>query len=572
MGVQRTTRFSPAARATVELVHGLSFMAGAGRMFKRWLVVLGLVLAAWGSVAGEPAAAGVAAAVDGVAAVRRLTLPECVSLALAGNRRRGASRHAVSMAEAQHRQALSGYWPQVHFSGGFLRLDEAANFVFPATTVPVPAGAIAVPAGSVNVPAFAVTIPAGVLGPGVPAADVLVPVPAQTVTTPGQVVTTPAHDLAVPEQEVDLVGQSSWLVSVQGQYLLWDGGWRRALREQAWQGVRAAREASRRTDLEVLESVTRLYWGAVLAARLKQEGDETLERMEATLSLTERLYQEGAGRIRKTDYLENRLVVEALRSAVALLERNVAMSRAALANTLGLSWRASVCPADETVPYVPLEGSLDELVADAYIFNPDWARMEASVSAAEAEVRAERAGHAPKVVLTGTLNGWWNRLDSGMATDENKQSWTVGVGMEWPLFEGFRTRERVREARALLAKRREERVLLREGLALQVRTVLFGLVAAGKRFEATGSALATARENRALNERAYKSELVETEDVVSAQLMAALATAVHCRVRYEHAALLAKLDLLVGSAVRGRLVGAAGAAGAGPGTNPAAEE
>ena len=45
------------------------------------------------------------------------------------SRRRPASSYAVEMAEAQHRQALAGYWPQINVKGGYQRMDEATGTV-----------------------------------------------------------------------------------------------------------------------------------------------------------------------------------------------------------------------------------------------------------------------------------------------------------------------------------------------------------------------------------------------------------------------------------------------------------
>jgi hypothetical protein len=70
-----------------------------------------------------------------------LTLGQCLEAALQNNHRRPASRFAVAMAEAQHRQALAGYWPQVTAKVGFFRMDEAPDFVFPASVMSVPARA-----------------------------------------------------------------------------------------------------------------------------------------------------------------------------------------------------------------------------------------------------------------------------------------------------------------------------------------------------------------------------------------------------------------------------------------------
>lgn len=104
-----------------------------------------------------------------VETIRELPLSECLVIAMRENHRRPASRYAVVMAEAQHRQALAGYWPQIGVKGGYQRLDESPNFLFPASQMHVPAGpaTIMVPAQLVNPAA-----PAGMLVPTSPGRQV----------------------------------------------------------------------------------------------------------------------------------------------------------------------------------------------------------------------------------------------------------------------------------------------------------------------------------------------------------------------------------------------------------------
>src|ERR1035441_7546302 len=105
--------------------------------------------------------------------VREMSLEDCLSSAMQHNHRRSASQFAVAMAEAQHRQALAGYWPQINGKVGYQRMDESPDFLFPASSMSVPAQAINVPAGTALV-----TVPAGVLGPS--AVQLPVSTPAQT--------------------------------------------------------------------------------------------------------------------------------------------------------------------------------------------------------------------------------------------------------------------------------------------------------------------------------------------------------------------------------------------------------
>ena len=87
---------------------------------------------------------------------------------------------------------------------------------------------------------------------------------------------------------------------------------------------------------------------------------------------------------------------------------------------MGLAWNASVRPSEEEVPYRPFAGNLEELVATAYEFNPDWAKLEAGLKALDGAVATARSGYYPKVALTGELHRWWNGYSAGMATRDEQ--------------------------------------------------------------------------------------------------------------------------------------------------------
>lgn len=500
------------------------------------------------AVAGRPARAGDPPtgndAASPVQPVPTLTLKECLETALRESHRRPASRFALAMAEAQHRQALAGYWPQVNFQGGYQRLDQPLNFLFPASQIALPAQSFALPAGSATV-----TIPAGAFGPGFPPAAVQMPV-----SFPAQAVNTPAAAYAIPEQNVKVLDRNLVSGTLDLKWLLFDGGLRKGERAEAGGGVDAARQEVRRTDLEIADTVKRYYWGAVLARQLNQLGQDTLARMEVTLQVTEGLYQQGSEKVNKSDYLDNTVMVETVRSIVAHLEKNERMAQAALAGAMGMPWNATVKPSDSEIPFETSTGNLEELVGTAYRFSPDWGRLEAGLRAAEGAVTSARSGYYPKIALTGELHRWWNGgYDAGMATAQNRDGWAAGIGLEIPLFNGLLTQNRIAEARARLGQLHEQQFLLREGLGLQIKDLVLGLDAAVKADQATSRAMKSAQDNRDLNTRAYENGLVETEKVIRAQLTEALMTAQHYMARYEYTALLSQLGLVVGAEVGRKL-------------------
>jgi outer membrane protein TolC len=477
-----------------------------------------------------------------------LNLDQCLHMALGNNHRRPASRFEVAMAEAQHRQALAGYWPQVSVKAAYQLLDQPLNFVFPAGGMQIPAQSVSIPGGSAMV-----TIPANAFGPGSPPANIQMPV-----AFAGQTVTTPAQNFAIPEQNVQVLDRNLVAGSMDVKWLVFDGGMRKGLGEQTNALVEMMRADASRTDLEVADEVRRMYWGAVLARQLRQVGEDTLARMEVTLRLTESLYKNGAGRVSKTDYLDNQVMVESLRSMVASLDKNALMAEAALANSAGLAWNANIQPSDGEIPMQAYEGDLDNLVGASYRFSPDWKKLEAAIRAAEGSLATARSGYYPKLALTGELHDWWNGgYNGGMSTPQNRNGWSVGVGLEFPLFDGMLTRNKVAEAIARLNQLKEKQFLLREGLALQIKNLFLGLGEAAKASQASGQAMQSAAESRELNERAYQNDLVETEKVIRAQLLEALMSAQHFKARFDYMAVLSQLNLVVGREIRKDLQGGA---------------
>lgn len=448
--------------------------------------------------------------------LKEAALETCIQEALANNHRRPASRYALAMAEARHQQALAAYWPHFSVKGAYLQMDEPINFIFPATNMSIPMG------GSL------------------------------LVTIPG-VGTIPVDSISVPAQEVKVMDEESFMASLDATWLFYDGGMRKGYREQSRGLIDIMKQECRRTDLEIIDGVNRFYYGAVLADQLNRLGQDTLARMEATLDLTETMYKEGSGRVKKTDWLDNKVMVESLRAMTADLEKNEMMAQAALANIMGLSWKSSVKPADKQMPFAPLDDHLDQLVGTAYRFNPDWVKLEAGIHAAQGAVRTAKSGHYPKLAVTGQLHKWWNNYEGGLVTDQNIEGWKVGVGVEIPLFQGFLTQGRVAETKARVAKLKEERFLLKEGIGLQIKEIFLGLTATVKSHQATLAAMKAAGQNRDLQIRAYRQGLMETDKVIRVQLMEALMAARHYKVRYDHIALQSNLSLVVGTEILKRL-------------------
>ena len=476
---------------------------------------------------------------------RRLTLDECIALAKANNERSAISDDELRVARATLDQALSSYWPRFSADVKATRMDEDPVFTFPGTSFTIPAMNMQIPSMTVPVPPMKVNLPAQQLGP--------ISVPPQSVTVPGQTFRTapqtfrvPAQTYDVPEQKIKVMDRDLLIAGVHGTLPLYTGGLRPALIDQARAGISAAEQQVRRTDADLVYETTHFYYGAVLAAQLVATAKDTLERMEATQDLTERMYNTGSGRVKKTDFLRTRSMVEIIRGSMVEAESRRDAARAALSLAIGAGWQEKIEPADTEVPFEPESGDLASLIKDAQGSSPDLARAEAGLRAAEAKIREARSGQMPKVGIIGSAAHFENDSDDGMADAQNADSWLVGVGAELSLFEGFRTRSKIRESLASFDRMKHYRELMADVVALQVQLAWLDLDKSTRQETSARTGLAAATENRELNVRAYQDELVETKDVIEAQIMEAVLKAQYQKVIFEHADAKGRLAQIVG--------------------------
>ncbi|MFC1525457.1 TolC family protein [Candidatus Latescibacterota bacterium] len=443
-----------------------------------------------------------------------LDLERCISIALESNERGRISRLAVEIAEAQRRQARSAYWPQLSLRSAFTRRDDDPYFVFPEET------------DSYRI--------SGVM-----------PTPIEA-------------EVTVPEKRAKLLDRTHFATDLDLQYPLYMGGRRSALVAQAEAGIEAARQSLKRSQLEVIRDTKRHYYVAILSGNLLRLAQDALARLEVTLLLTESLYKTSTGRVTKTDYLEHKVVVESLRSMVARLRGDERVARAAVVYSIGLPWNTELTLTQGAIPFDPIEAELGDLVDASYRLNPDWGRLMAGLAAAEARIQEARSGHLPRVAAIANLEYLANSYDSGVVEPGEDRSWIVGIGLEWPLFTGFRTQNQVREARARLETLRSQQILLREGLALQIRHLLSVVSRSQQQEAAASAALAAATENRKLNMRAYDAGLAEVAEVVRAQIVESVTAAQYESIRYEHGEARANLEFVVGSELSRLLTGGEG--------------
>jgi outer membrane protein TolC len=470
-----------------------------------------------------------AAACGATERLDNLTLEQATRMALQNHRSLRVAQAGLQLAEAQYQQAMAAFGPRVSMEAGFQRADQDRTFSF--------AGAIQTPAMDLS------STLNGVLGP------VIAGLPPATQQQIGMALAqggaTVASQTIPMNVEVKMFDRDVTKAALNLTYPIYTGGKREAVTAMAQKGSQIAREEQRKTALEVVRDVNKYYHGAVFAQQMATLSSDTLERFQVLEDLTDRLYQNTSLKVKKTDYLRSKTATALIRSAAQEAKYASALTKDALANAMGLAPDAQLSLAlDDATP--ALDNSLESLISDAMVFNPDKQRLELAIAVSEHQIADAKSAYLPMVGLEASVYQVWNGYKDGLFNEANRSGWTLGVGLKWDLFDGGLAHANVDAAYASKSKLEAQRVLLANGLALQIKDDVMRIQRSRAQVLDSTKAQGFAEENRKLNVRAYQEEMVETKEVIEAQLMESFAGASLYRAQLELRAALADLDYQVG--------------------------
>ncbi|HZX30782.1 MAG TPA: TolC family protein [Rhodocyclaceae bacterium] len=195
-----------------------------------------------------------------------------------------------------------------------------------------------------------------------------------------------------------------------------------------------------------------------------------------------------------------------------------------LANVMGFDANQPLALADipTILPEAAFERDINALIEEARRRRPDLKAAEAQVNAARANVDVARASGLPTVSLAAGPT--WQDL-AGRSTNGG----AVGVTLSVPIFSGFNTTYRVRNAEALVETREAQRERIRQQVALDVWKAYQSLVASTQALKTSADLVASAEASERMALGRYKAGVGSILDVLNAQ--SALASARQQRIQ-----------------------------------------
>ena len=314
-------------------------------------------------------------------------------------------------------------------------------------------------------------------------------------------------------------------VGVSLSYLLLDFGGREASVQSARQALAAANWNHNQAIQDVLRNVPQAYYKYIGYKAQVRASEASLKEALTSLDSTEQRRRAGVSTI--ADVLQARSNADQVRLTLVANRGGVKVSRGDLATAVG--WPANidfdVAVEPEEFPLSRMEQNTNELINLALRDRPDLESARATVRQGKADLDKAESDLWPKLVATGNVG--WTGIDGrmsgsgdvfvGMDIDSSGISYYGGLALQFPIFEGFSLRNKVRAARSDLEAARAALRAKEVGVISDVWKSYYNVRTAAQQVETIKTLLVSSKESYRVSLARYRAGAADIVELLNAQ-------------------------------------------------------
>jgi len=268
---------------------------------------------------------------------------------------------------------------------------------------------------------------------------------------------------------------------------------------------------------KIVGDVKKSFLAVILTRETKDVMQQSLKNAEDNFENIKRL--NAAGTLSDYDVLRAEVQVENLKPVVLQMENNYKLSLEALKVTIGLDANQSIdvigeMEFDESYK-LPTE---DEVIAELLQNNPQLAILEKQVQLNDRNVSLEQAAYFPSLAGFGNYQYQTQANDFKFSDYRWVKTFVLGVQLQIPVFNGFKTQSRVNQAEIGLNQAIEQKRNLTEAIKTQALSVLYRVQQAFIRVQSQSKTVNTAKEGYEIAKRRLENNVGTQLEVNDAEL------------------------------------------------------
>jgi len=302
-------------------------------------------------------------------------------------------------------------------------------------------------------------------------------------------------------------------------------------------GVEATRD-------EVALQTRLAYYTVLLDRALVRVEEKALEAAQRRLAQVEEFYEVGTGS--EFDLLTAQVEVDNIRPGLIEARNQLELDLNELKRAIGLPLDSSLVLTDSFPAPADVDVELDQAVQRALAQRSDLQAQRLSVELRGESLTSERAGALPSLLLDAAILRRASSADVVPPSRDFSQSTSVGLSLEWPIFDGAARSGRIQQAQAVLERERYRLRQLREDVRLEVQQTLLARDAAREEIAASDANVRRAERALEIAQSRFRNGLSTQVELEDAELAVTEARTNYARALYRFAVADARLRAAMG--------------------------
>jgi outer membrane protein TolC len=425
-----------------------------------------------------------------------LSLSECVEISLGSSPTVLAAQERIEQARAAVEQAQSGFYPKLSIGETFTRSDFAPLV-------------------------FSNKLAQGNLSGDFPLSPPMGFDPFDQFNDPGPL--------------------NNWNTQILVQWHLFQGGRTLYGSRAASSQLSAAESELRTVHNDLTFAVSAAYYEILKTLNSIEIAEESVRQIRSHLEMAEARYESEVAL--RSDVLRANVHLAEAEEALAIARYNLDRAKSRMNLAMGRPVNHSLMLAGDERSVsgrLSSDDTLDTLLEVARRHRPEIEGTDRNLAALENSVNAARAAYYPEIGVFAHYD--WDTEDFSDSND----SWTIGVGANLSIFDGFLTRSAVRAARARVreAEARKEQLLLQVGM--EVKSAYLAKSEAATRLGVLEQSVVEAEETLRIVSERYAEGVALMTELLDAEVALTNVRLRHLSAHYDYLVAVSALERAVG--------------------------
>ena len=333
-----------------------------------------------------------------------------------------------------------------------------------------------------------------------------------------------SHDFIIPSTFVEQNGEvmkfkfgfeNNFGADITLRQPLWEGGKVGAAYKIAREYRQYSEAVSEQVQAAVLYQSDLLFYGAILTRAQLMVLQDALKAQTHNVEVVTRLYAQGM--VPKFELLRAHTEEANLKPQILGAESESKLAEKRLKSFLGIDLAQEVTLVEEADD-TSLAGlrSLSFYIDTALSARPEMRQAELMVQMRRRAITVAKAGYWPSLAAVSQY-AWQSSSNDLRLNDNNTESFTAGLQLSFPIFDGGCTRGEVGKAKAELRQAELARSDLADQVRLEVEGAYDRLLEAKKSLDIQGDIIAEAEEGLRIAQLRYEAGQGTLLEVLSAQ-------------------------------------------------------